>query len=298
MLIAADFVEKEAINNFQPIVMLGESMTGRSHVIKVDKSILEELYNKPMTQQEIAELYGVTQRAIVYYFRKFGISARKNVKLHPVLSGFVVDKSLRYDNLTRVNLDPSYELSYILGVYFGDGTLDHVKKTFQLVAKDKDFVDEFLRCYCKISNKIYTTRPYGKYFRAQPASLQLYQWIKDKEFNQFSEIIDLYPHGFIKGFFDSEGTVDIISKFGRRIRMSNTDLSLLEYVSDLLFNLGINSKIYKENKIGEVVYGKTGKRYVKTKDCYRLHIPAKETPIFTRLISTSIKRKRDILEKI
>lgn len=206
------------------------------------------------------------------------------------------------NNATVVDLSPSYELSYIIGVYFGDGTITKYKTirsyshVFQLIAKDKDFVEEFLRCFNKISNKTYTVRLYGKYYRAHPCSEQFYGYICDKDIIDFNNVVLKHPFGFLKGFFDSEGGVDIISKFGRRIRISNTDFNLLNYVSDILLKIGISSKIHKENKIGEVIYGKTGKRYVKTKDCYRLHISTKETPLFSKLVSTSIKRKRDRME--
>jgi len=161
-------------------------------------------------------------------------------------------------NETIVNLNPSFELSYILGVYYGDGTLDHSKNVIQLVAEDKDFVDEFLRCFSKISNKSYESHNYGKYYRAHPASKQFYSFILNKDAQEFSEIIELFPTGFIKGFYDSDGGIDIITQFTRRIKMSNTDLKLLEYIQYLLNNLNIPSKIHAMNKIGTVVYEITG----------------------------------------
>ena len=263
----------------------------------ITKEELEKLYATPMTHKDIAKIYGFSQSNISLYFKKFGIKSRHGDNcIHYIPKGFIKNPSMRYDNITHVNTSPSPELSYILGVYFGDATLDHKSRIIQLVVKDKDFCEEFVRCFSDISNKIYTVHPYGIYYRATPCSKQFYNFIVGKEVSDFSDIILKYPCDFIRGFFDSEGGVDIISKYGRRVRFSNTDITLLEYVQSLLLNIGISSKIYREKKIGEVIYGKNGKAYTKTKDTFRLTVPTQEAPIFAKLISSSIKRKRDKLE--
>ena len=51
--------------------------------------------------------------------------------------------------------------------------------------------------------------------------------------------------GFLRGFFDTDGSVQGNKSVGRSIRLSQSDISILESVQRMLSRFGISSKIYK-----------------------------------------------------
>lgn len=98
---------------------------------------------------------------------------------------------------------------------------------------------------------------------------------------------------FLKGLFDSEGTVN---KNYKRVVLVNTDYSLLVLAKEILSKLSICSTIKKKCNENEVVFGdKTYKR----KECYYLGIYGKNNiELFRGKVGFYIKRKLDALEAI
>jgi len=78
-LTVCDFDRPKAINSFQSIVILVDNMTDKETVLKINKAVLEELYASPMTQDDIAHLYCVSQATISMWFKKFDIPARETI---------------------------------------------------------------------------------------------------------------------------------------------------------------------------------------------------------------------------
>lgn len=134
--------------------------------------------------------------------------------------------------LREVSLKPSPELSYIIGVLFGDGTLDVGKRgerqrnvyEVSLTQKDLEFAEAFNKAACKILGK---KEPYkinfwqNKYYRVRVHSKVLVEFLQPRQLERFTDIIKAYPVDFIKGFADSEGSVTISAyksklKFGER----------------------------------------------------------------------------------
>jgi intein-encoded DNA endonuclease-like protein len=100
---------------------------------------------------------------------------------------------------------------------------------------------------------------------------------------------------FIRGFADSEGSVD---KNGNII-IYNTDLRLPTYVKALLRRLNIESMgpILKATRGTVIRDPKTGKQYVTNMDCYYIYIRASSNANFYKYIGFTIKRKQQHLEE-
>jgi len=132
----------------------------------------------------------------------------------------------RYPYCTYIpDLVPSPELSYILGVRYGDLNVRNYNAV--LIVKDKDFAEEFARC-----SEVIMKRPYvvsGRY-RVIVGSKALCDFLKLPLLEAHSYWIEEYPAEFLRGFFDSEGSPNI-KPF---ICVSNCNKSLLYYVNRLL----------------------------------------------------------------
>lgn len=128
--------------------------------------------------------------------------------------------------LNKFNPIPSGELSYVLGVIFGDSNLffDKNKKDFviRLDAIDKDFVTFFSKNVSKVLNKnkdysvcvvkhknmgsiIYSTRARSK---------ELYYFLKNlkSDFEKVKPFAEKFPKEFIQGLSDSEGCPMVCAK--------------------------------------------------------------------------------------
>lgn len=202
------------------------------------------------------------------------------------------------------NLKPSRELSYILGVYYGDGYVSKYGKWHRigLWTIDREFAEEFSHCLSKVvrkeSNPIRLS-PRNNQYRTHLSNVMLYNFLK-RPLNSHRKLIGEFPVDFLRGFFDSEGTVGI-SHDGRghssiRIKAYNTNLSLLKFVVDLLetrFSIR-TQRIRITRMIGEKVIIK-GFETAATKNCYSLEIgEQKSVLMFYHKVGFSIKRKRKL----
>lgn len=187
----------------------------------------------------------------------------------------------------RCDLIPSARLAYLLGVRYGDGKLMIHPRTsqfsFGLTVKDKEFVQKFQEVANKIVNKkraalIWKTK--RGYWGYTVYSKELFQYLK-KPIQEHDKVINRFSIEFIRGFFDSEGSV-----FGYSVRMSNDNKELLGYVQKLLGKLGIESKLHsqvrpdKHNKVE-----------------YHLSIAGRNRAIFAKIVGCTIQRKLNRLNK-
>ena len=77
-------------------------------------------------------------------------------------------------------------------------------------------------------------------FEARGYSKTFYEWYKNLSFEKIKEIAEEYPASFIRGFFQSEGS---ITKDGR-VFMANTDSQIADIVRCVLNKLGFRSSYY------------------------------------------------------
>lgn len=153
----------------------------------------------------------------------------------------------------RFNLEPSPELSYLLGVSYGDGKhMKHQKMSqfaFGLVVKDKDFVEEFRRCACSVvgkkSSRIWQTK--RGYYGWAIYSKKLFNFLS-KPLEDHNPFIEKYPGMFLRGFFDSEGTITWArNNTNAELCLSITNKEVILYCLDLLKQLNMDFKYYEFN---------------------------------------------------
>ena len=200
--------------------------------------------------------------------------------------------------------DINTDLAYLAGVNDSDGYMQWDKKkgnySFELNTIDEDFVDKTKRKLFDFTKKEPRKKIYPpfKYSKIQSSTiynislfskkllLPLYKFKKEELLEaKMSSIVS-----YIGGFFDGDGSID---KSDGRIKISNTNIKLLKFLSQLLSKLEINTKIYLSCKAGS----KHGTWYHK-KDVYDLVIPAKYLKVFIQYIRITIKRKRIIGKEI
>jgi len=260
------------------------SMSDKKYDLGKDKDSFAKLIAEH-TRVEIAEIYGCSEALVSNYTKKFGLVNKRRRFNHP-------------------DLFPSSELSYLIGVYVGDGCITKIGYDYaiRLSAKDKEFVEKFAKVLA-IVNKKAEVYPICKTKRGLFATIgrskELYYFIKNKE---YYEVIQTYPHEFIEGFFDSEGTVTKNKLCNSwRIAFSNTDLELIELVQWMLASFAIEARIYLDKKKGQKVAKSkwsNNKDYYKKSDIYILQVLSKDHHKFVRAIHPIIERKCERLKII
>jgi intein-encoded DNA endonuclease-like protein len=206
-------------------------------------------------------------------------------------------------------LKPSEELAYVIGVKVGDGYTYRRRRTIKgynpvwigLKARDREFVEELGRCLAKILGRRQIRPRYvkssGRYV-VEAKSKTLYELLKKpvdlERLKKYIEHCDRCVAAFIRGFADSEGSVD---KNGNII-IYNTDLRLLTYIMDLLRRFNIESTGPRIRvRRGTIFYDpRTGKKYSHNKDVYVIYIRASSNTNFYRYVGFTIRRKQIRLE--
>lgn len=144
-------------------------------------------------------------------------------------------------------LYPSPELSYVIGVCYGDGSAYSAKNRWgkykiikeyriRLSAIDRDFVDEFNRCVSKVLGRsrypVYFDKRKGAYTITAYSRL-LHDFLKE-HLRKEKETIERYPADFVRGFFDSEGTISVRGKTIHEIKAYNTNKEVLTCIKNSL----------------------------------------------------------------
>jgi len=192
----------------------------------------------------------------------------------------------------EANLNPSPELSYIIGVYKGDGSAHKVSyrncRILSLTTTDLEFIEEFNRCLTAVMSKrggySVTHLPQEREewkdkYMILGGSNDLINFLENS--NEHKKTIDEYPSEFLRGIYDSEGWKDDRS----RIAIGNTDRQLLTQVRNMVKNLfDLNPSLYKAYD-GD-------KREGAEKDNYRLLFNKGESLRFSLEINPTIPRRR------
>ena len=205
----------------------------------------------------------------------------------------------------------SSELSYIVGVLFGDGTIrirpQYYDYSIRLKVKDKDFAETFSMALAKTLNK---PKPYliskekdftrGNRLRyvCEGGSKSLIEFLS-KPMSELLYFINPYYIDFLRGIFDSEGFTSITAtkKFIVGAGMANTNLELLQFVKSTLDKeFGIASSIMLSMKKDEKVRI-WGRNYKANKNVYTLIIRNSRVKQFHEKIGFTIKRKQEKLKE-
>ncbi|MDI6798398.1 MAG: LAGLIDADG family homing endonuclease [Candidatus Aenigmarchaeota archaeon] len=196
----------------------------------------------------------------------------------------------------------SKEISYVIGVAFGDGS---ATKTgyIHLTSIDREFVEKFAHCMTKILEKTCPIRESNGLPYVWIGCKLLCNFLK-KQLSYLRLFIENFPKEFIQGFADSEGSPNVTiykdrgrGRFDVRVIVAcNTNRAILKYVQNLLKNhFNIKSNIPINVRAGTVRISK-GHITRTTKDAWRLTIDRfPDTIKFARNIGFSIKRKQEKL---
>jgi len=205
----------------------------------------------------------------------------------------------------RPDLTPSPSLSYIIGVVFGDGSPNMVRRktgrtnyNIDLFVTDKDFVDAFNEALYQVLGRRYAVTPYGNSYQVRGQSKVLYFLLKDRNLDSLRKFIDPFPTDFIRGFADSEGSICLYRSNGykaTRIDLPNTNSQVVVFIKSLLQLLNIRAHFHKR-PIGKKSVKRDGSVIIPKKPMFRLDICDKASiKIFSEKIGFSIRRKQDKL---
>jgi len=269
----------------------------------------------PVEQSEIFDLVKKLKKQGLGYKRIIKkIGSEQGVKLHLSTLSYWFNNNVKLlggENWFEEN--PSRELSYLIGVMFGDGSLSFNEKKsdygIQLEAIDKEFVQKFSYYLSKVLKK---KRNYaiakisrGPIYYTHARSKQLYYFFKSlkEDFSKAKSFIEEYPAEFIQGLADSEGSpcISAVKKVSCQIGVAySTNHNLLEYVKNLLnkeFTIKTALYLHKQAGITDSYIG--GRPITRTKNLYSLSILSKsDMAKFQSCINFSIIRKREKLKTV
>ncbi len=192
---------------------------------------------------------------------------------------------------------PTPELAYVIGVETGDGFLNVKAQTYQyrirLRAVNREFVEAFNQAVAKVLGC-----PPHKLWKGEKAretevefgSYLLHKFLSQKldDLKPFIEYDRSCAASFIRGFFDSEGSVNT----REQLTASNTDLNLLHYVQELLrgrFGIETTGPHLRSRK-GSILTNR-GKSYYRKANCYDIYVLSLGREVFFREIGLTIRRK-------
>jgi len=255
--------------------------------------------------QELLEYINELRRKGVNYSQiAERIMNEKGIKISRVtISRWCKGRHNPFNRIKVVNLEPSPSLAYIIGVYFGDASVNiygNYKYRVRLKVVDKEFAEAFARALKEIgaNPRIYEESDgRRKRFVTEATSKGLY-CLLNRPKDVLFEIARNHPTAFLKGFFDSEGTFNFNSKRGYGyLSASNYDIEVLEFCRELLKGLGMESRITLTKRKGTKVK-LWGKEYEYSSDLYEIRIYRKENIFkFYQLIGFTIHRKQQLLRE-
>ncbi|MEN3048071.1 MAG: LAGLIDADG family homing endonuclease [Candidatus Caldarchaeales archaeon] len=263
-------------------------------IYHVALQLIEQGYSVKQIVEIIYETFGVTiyQSTVVRWMRgerspyRMGLSQRR-----------------RFRSLDE--LEPSPELAYVIGVVFGDGSvyLLHYRRKWacviQLIVRDLDFAMSFAQALAKVLNRdpppiLEMVRDGKTFYVVRVRDIILTQLLIDRDIERIRKFVEHDEQtkvAFLRGFFDSEGSV---GKSG--VILYNTNVDVLRWAQELLEDLGIMSTgPYLHIPAGTSMEIGGG---VSSKDCYRIRIRNACLPLFLEKVGFSIERKLRRLEEI
>lgn len=134
----------------------------------------------------------------------------------------------------------SEELGYIIGVYLGDGYIDKAQSHFELLCKSYGFIESFKKAIITQFNIPYYENRKKSYYIIGFSNKYLCRLIKSYTYKKLKENSLDFDRGFIRGFYDSEGSV---GKYNRviKINVCNTNELLLKTLKTKLLKFNIKS---------------------------------------------------------
>ena len=193
-------------------------------------------------------------------------------------------------------------MAYIVGVYIGDAFASEKNYQYRIRLKvvGRDFAQNFERALRAIGANPRTSfernRDRADRWRVEVTNKELFMFLKDLKEGLF-EVARGYPREFLRGFFDSEGSVYVNIKNPRRATVvaDNYDRDILEFCKSQLEIPRIHSTIYLSKRKGTKVLIR-GQEYQYNNDLYRISIHRRASVArFAQELGFSISRKQEKL---
>lgn len=193
-----------------------------------------KLYNEGKSARQVAEEIGKNyrERFVSQILKRVGVSHRRGI----YWSG---ERNPRWN---KPNLEPSPALAYLLGVYYGDASLDK-NNHFRISVTKKAFAKSFAHAIQAIGLnphpiKVYTRTTPANHLISMPThtstfyytgigSRALAEWLRAMTLDKAKDFLSTreMKRQFIRGVYESEGTSNATSN---QIIFSNTNRKLLE----------------------------------------------------------------------
>ena len=268
---------------------------------------------KKIKDLNIEELQEIVTRVKVLRFK--GHSYRKITEIISIEYGVELSKAtvLRwcknthnpFNRIKTVPTTPSPELSYIIGVYLGDGSI-HKKNNGRYLIKlkviDKDFAEAFAEALRKLGISVTLRFERDKTrvnrFYVEGSNKTLFQLLQ-KSPDELMSLAEKYPREFLRGFFDSEGfpTVYPGKTFTVQVAAVNSDVATLKFAKKMLAEMKIRSRIVKLYSKGHKLTIR-GKEYTSNVDMFILRISRfDDVLLFAEGVGFTANRKSEKLWK-
>lgn len=190
---------------------------------------------------------------------------------------------------------------YLLGQLVGDGTITDSYARLEFYESN---LIEALKCYENVfGGNVKVSAPTAKKDVINSADLK--RLAKNFDLDKFKVIGDMiegssydFYCGFLKGFFDADGSVQGEQEKGISVRLAQSDLARLKAIQRMLLRLGINSTIYEERRpagLRELPDGKGETKLYECKADHELVISNDNLLEYFRKIGFDVKHKHQRL---
>ena len=202
----------------------------------LDKETLHSLYwTEDLDFDQIAKLYGKSHNAIRKCFYKFGLKTRHGIEIRA---------------RAGIHKRPSPNLSYLIGVMFGDGNVcangaDKKPRMARLKVADEAFAISFGNAATSLGYRVhqFTTSQLGRtYYTAAFHSIDFATWWKTAPQADKLSLAAVYPDNFIRGLYEAEGSV-FLKNDSRRITINMGDFPTMCYIDGLLRGMGFPTNL-------------------------------------------------------
>ena len=164
-----------------------------------------------------------------------------------------------FNKIKEIPLEPSPSLSYVIGVFLGDGSTTKLKNgryIIKLKAIDREFVERFRNALGNLGIKTtfgfeHDPTRVNRWY-VEGSNKTLFQFLNGPR-EQLFKVAREYPREFLQGLFDSEGfpVISAKNKFQVRVALANSDLELLNTTKRLLLEkFGISTRLIQTHKKG------------------------------------------------
>jgi len=210
---------------------------------KINLEELKKLYDKKrLSIVQIAKMYNCSSWTIRSNLLKNEIKIRKPNAYH---------KWKPPANQLIPNIKDSLDLSYMLGVYLGDGWTYKYKNNYFIGLDTIDY--EFAKSFydslknLKLNPNVFKKKN-RKIWRTIASSKIFLKWLEELKFSKIRKIAYSYPEKFIKGLYESEGC--LLRNYDKRVKKEYLSIIIvsceketIELVKELIENLGFRPKL-------------------------------------------------------